>query len=88
MKIDSGLSGYNYPNRSQEIERKIDDAPARETPTFQRSPNAITGSSTFLSQSLSNALWVMETGEAGSATPPAVIAQDWVENRYQEFSEF
>ncbi len=86
MKIDSGHSGYYYQNRSSDIDRKQDEVPAREAVSMSRSPNAITGSSTFLSQSLSNALWVMESGEAGAQTP--AIAQDWVANRYQEFAEF
>lgn len=88
MKIDSGLSGYYYPNRSNDIDRKQDEAPQRETVSMSRSPNALTGSSTLLSQSLANALWVMESGEAGGDMQAPSIAQDWVENRYQEFAEF
>ncbi|TDX82438.1 hypothetical protein EDE05_108115 [Neorhizobium sp. R1-B] len=89
MKIDSGLSGYYYPNRTQEVDRKTEEAPQREALPIQRSPNALTGSSTLLSSSLANALWVMETGETGSSVAeqsmPAV-PQDWVEGIYQEFA--
>jgi hypothetical protein len=89
MKIDSGHNGYYYQGRSQEIDRKADEAPQREDAVAPRMANAITGSSTLFSSSLSNALWVMESGQ--SATPAAEVAsaslsQDWVENLYQEFS--
>lgn len=88
MKIDSGLNGYHYPNRTQEMDRKTEEAPQRETPVFQRSPNALTGSSTFLSQSLANALWTMEAGDTDVDFQVPAISQDWVETRYQEFAEF
>ncbi|WP_105441178.1 hypothetical protein [Neorhizobium sp. T25_13] len=91
MKIDSGLNGYYYPNRAQEMDRKVEEAPQREAAAFQRSPNALTGSATLLSSSLANALWVMETDDAGSAnvdTQGRSAPQDWVEGRYQEFAEF
>lgn len=91
MKIDSGLNGYYYPNRTQEMDRKTEDAPQREVAAAQRSPNALTGSSTLLSSSLANALWVMEIDDAGSANidmQARSIPQDWVEGRYQEFAEF
>ncbi|WP_158693375.1 hypothetical protein [Neorhizobium alkalisoli] len=86
MKIDSGLSGYYYPNRTPEVDRKTEEAPQRETLSIQRSPNALTGSSTLLSSSLANALWVMETGDAAAEQPMPAIPQDWVEGIYQEFT--
>lgn len=85
MKIDSGLSGYNYPNRTQDVDRKTEEAPQRETATFQRSPNALTGSSTLLSSSLANALWAVESGEAFSANEQT-IPSGWVQDVYQEFA--
>jgi hypothetical protein len=89
MKIDSGLNGYHYPNRTPETERKAEEAPQRETATFQRAPDALTGSSTLLSPSLANALWSMElsgtTSRADEAAAPTVT-QDWVEELYQEFA--
>ncbi|WP_037084044.1 hypothetical protein [Neorhizobium vignae] len=91
MKIDSGLNGYYYPNRAQEMDRKVEEAPQRETVAAQRSANALTGSSTLLSSSLANALWVMEIDDAGSANVDMQvrgIRKDWVEGRYQEFAEF
>jgi hypothetical protein len=91
MKIDSGLNGYYYPNRTKEMDRKSEDAPQREIVAAQRSPNALTGSSTLLSSSLANALWVMEIDDAGSANVDMqvrAVPQDWVEGRYQEFAEF
>ncbi|OHV76067.1 hypothetical protein [Rhizobium sp. LCM 4573] len=89
MKIDSGLNGYHYPNRTPETERKAEEAPQRETATFQRSPDALTGSSTLLSSSLANALWSMEmSGAATRAEELAApaVSQDWVEELYQEFA--
>ena len=88
MKIDSGLSGYPYPNRTLGTDRKTEEAPQRETASVQRSPNAITGSSTLLSSSLANALWVMETEEAGAAPQMQmpVVPTDWVAGVYQEFA--
>ncbi len=84
MKIDSGLSGYYYPNRTADIERKQDDAPQAGAPAITRSPGALTGSSTLLSNSLANALWVMEAGTVQNQ--PAAAAQDWVRDVYQEFN--
>lgn len=87
MKIESGLNGYQQPNRALDMGRKTDDAPQHETPTFQRSPNAMTGSSTLLSSSLANALWIIESGEAASEeTPAPSIPDDWVKDVYQEFA--
>jgi hypothetical protein len=89
MKIDSGLSGYQYPNRTQAPERKAEEAQPHEAQKFERSPNAITGSSTLFSTSLANALWVMETGDTQTPDVQAPsLSQDWVEHRYQEFAEF
>ncbi|HEX5933106.1 MAG TPA: hypothetical protein VFY63_02975 [Pseudorhizobium sp.] len=95
MKIDSGLSGYPYPTRSYTIERVTEEAAPREAEQPKRSASAITGSSTLLSSSLANALWVLggtsEEGSATSASPVAATASDlpvdWVEDLYMEFSE-
>ena len=89
MKIDSGLNGYYYQSRTQEIDRKTEEAPQREETAVMRMPDAITGSSTLFSSSLAKALWVMESGQSSAATEEAASAnapQDWVENLYQEFS--
>lgn len=89
MKIDSGLNGHYYPHRTVEMDRKTEEAPQRETTSVQRSPNAITGSSTLLSSSLANALWVMETEETGAGQPEMqmpVVKSDWVAGVYQEFA--
>jgi hypothetical protein len=89
MKIDSGHNGYYYQGRSQEIDRKAEEAPQREDAVVSRMPNAITGSSTLFSSSLANALWVMESGQSSEPVQEAVapsMSQDWVENLYQEFS--
>jgi hypothetical protein len=84
MKIESGLNGYYYQSRSPDPERKAEEAPQREAVPTTRSPNALTGSSTMLSQSLANALWVMESGDIDIEA--ASISQDWVMGRYQEFA--
>jgi hypothetical protein len=89
MKIDSGLNGYYYQGRAPEIDRKTEEAPQREDVATPRMANAITGSSTLFSSSLANALWVMESGQASPSPAEmasAGVAQDWVENLYQEFT--
>jgi hypothetical protein len=87
MKIDSGLSGYYYPNRTADIERKQEDAPQREASAVMHLPGALTGSSTLLSSSLANALWVMEAGDAGNTSGQAApVSEDWVHDLYQEFA--
>lgn len=86
MKIDSGHSGYYYPNRTVDVERKQEEAPQREADATTRFPGALTGSSTLLSSSLANALWVMESGDADAAfNQPAPVAQEWVRDVYEEF---
>jgi hypothetical protein len=85
MKIDSGHNGYYYQGRSSDTDRKPEEAPQREAATTSRFPNALTGSSTLLSQSLANALWVMGSGDATDAQTGS-ISQDWVMDRYQEFA--
>ncbi|MCK8780480.1 hypothetical protein M0654_10835 [Rhizobium sp. NTR19] len=88
MKIDSGHSGYQYPNRTQAPERKTEEAQQSETQKVSRSPNAITGSSTLFSTSLAKALWVMEAADANTPEVQApALSQDWVESRYQEFAD-
>jgi hypothetical protein len=89
MKIDSGLNGYYYQNRTPETERNTEEAAPREAASVSRFPDAMTGSSTFLSSSLANALWVMESGDAAASAaaeqmPP--LSQDWVQEVYQEFN--
>ncbi|MEB2847410.1 hypothetical protein GAO09_24795 [Rhizobiales bacterium RZME27] len=94
MKIDSGLSGYGYSHRSYEIDRTTEEAPQRETESRQRSAFALTGSSTFLSQSLASALWAVEgssdyeDGDIGPQFPVAAPSIEWVEGAYQEFADF
>jgi hypothetical protein len=86
MKIDSGLSGSYYPNRTA-VERKQEDAPQREAPAVMRLPGALTGSSTLLSSSLANALWVMEAGDADSTSGQAApVSENRVHDLYQEFA--
>ncbi|MFB9951415.1 hypothetical protein ACFFP0_21410 [Rhizobium puerariae] len=67
------------------MDRKTEEAPPREAMSVQRSPNALTGSSTLLSSSLANALWVMESGDSADQPAPT-IPHDWVEDLYQEFA--
>jgi hypothetical protein len=87
MKIESGLSGYHYPNRSIEVERKQEDAAPREATTSARFPGALTGSSTLLSSSLASALWAVEVGDTNAAPSQAApVAQDRVRDIFQEFN--
>lgn len=95
MKIDSGLSGYSYHNRPADIERRTEEATLRETEAPARSNSFTVESSTLLSSSLANALWMVgessRSGVSGSAaarspTPP--LGEEWVAERYREFSEF
>jgi hypothetical protein len=87
MKIDSGLSGYYYQNRNVDTERKQEETQQTSAPPAMRLPGALTGSSTLLSTSLANALWVMEAGDASAASSqPAPMEQDWVRDVFQEFT--
>ncbi|AYD00135.1 hypothetical protein [Neorhizobium sp. NCHU2750] len=83
MKIDSGLNGYQYPNRTATVEREQEEAPQIVTPSVSRSQGALTGSSTLLSGSLASALWGMT---AGDATPAEAAPQVWVQSLYEEFA--
>ena len=95
MKIDSGLSGYSYNNRPTDVERRTEEAPLREAEAPPRSNSFTVESSTLLSSTLANALWMVgessRSGVAGSAmarpsVPP--LGEEWVAERYREFSEF
>ncbi len=85
MKIDSGLSGYHYPNRTVDVERTSEEAPQVTAASATRFADALTGSSTQLSSSLASALWSMGAEEAGPNLGAAVAPQAWVQNLYQEF---
>lgn len=94
MKIDSGLSGYSYPNRTTGVDRKQDEPQAAETHTRKASSGSLTGASTFASSSLSNALWMMSSADDTSAAASegadfatsGGVTQDWVAGLYQEFA--
>lgn len=86
MKIDSGLSGYQYPNRTVEVERPQEEAPQITTTSATRFADALTGSSTQLSSSLASALWTMGAEDAGPSLSAAAAPQAWVQNLYQEFA--
>ena len=93
MKIDSGLSGYSYHNRPSDIERRAEEAPLREVDSPKRSNAFTVESSTLLSNSLAKALWlgveVKRTGEPAGAIPASLPqGEEWVSDRYREFSEF
>lgn len=95
MKIDSGLNGYSYHNRPTDIERRTEEAPLRESDAPKRTSAFTVESSTLLSNSLAKALWlgveVKKTEDAApAASQPASpsLAEDWVADRYREFSEF
>ena len=96
MQIDSGHNGYPYPARPRTIERVIEEPVQREVEQPRPSGSTLTGSSTFLSSSLANALWVMgDSREQTASTTDAPQAPtnvpdmpvDWVQELYQEFSE-
>ena len=91
MKIDSGLSGYNYPQRAVDIDRKQDETQQRDTPASTRSSGSLTGSSTLFASSLVSALWALDAGDASASTfatsgATAPVQQAWVQDIYQEFS--
>lgn len=86
MKIDSGLSGYQYPNRTVEVERASEEAPQVTATSVTRFADALTGSSTQLSNSLASALWSMGAEDAGPSISTAAAPQAWVQNLYQEFA--
>lgn len=86
MKIDSGLSGYQYPNRTVEVERASEEAPQATTSSATRFADALTGSSTQLSNSLASALWSMGAEDAGPGISATAAPQAWVQNLYQEFA--
>lgn len=85
MKIDSGLSGYQYPNRTVGIDRRQEEPQQSETRATARGAGTISGA---FPNSLASALWVMGTSEteADMDFQPAAISQDWVQGLYQEFA--
>lgn len=88
MKIDSGLNGYQYRNRTPDTGRKTEDVAQVETAAAQRFDDALTGSQTFLSASLANTLWTLEvsgTSSRDEALIPALL-QDRIKGVYQEFA--
>lgn len=86
MKIDSGLNGYQYRNRTVGVERSSEEAQqANAASSSARFADALTGSSTQLSSSLASALWSMGAEEAGPNLAAAAAPQVWVQNLYQEF---
>lgn len=86
MKIDSGLSGYQYPNRTVEVERAQEEAPQITSVSAMRFADALTGSSTQLSNSLASALWTMGAEDVAPNLGAAAAPQAWVQNLYQEFA--
>lgn len=86
MKIDSGLSGYQYPNRTVEVERIQEDAPQITAASATRFSDALTGSSTQLANSLASALWDMGAEDAAPSLRSTAAPQVWVQNLYQEFA--
>jgi hypothetical protein len=87
MKIDSGLSGYQHPNRTVGVDRKQEEAPQVSTTSVTRSQGALTGSSTNLSSSLASALWGMTAGDtADQASQTEAASQEWVQTLYEEFA--
>lgn len=93
MKIDSGSHGYQYPARAHTIERASEETVQREAEPQHRSGSTLTGSSTLLSSSLANALWVIGDGSTAAQAKPAATAGepgipvDWVEDLYMEFAD-
>jgi len=94
MKIDSGLSGYQYPTRAHATGRIAEEAGPREAEQPWRSGSTLTGSSTLLSSSLASALWGLadDTNESAatvSETSPGAngVTADWVKELYLEFSD-
>ncbi|WP_377295743.1 hypothetical protein [Rhizobium sp. SGZ-381] len=92
MQIDSGLSGYGYSGRTYGVDRRTEEPAQSQPETRKRSASALTGSSTLLSSSLSNALWMVENARAGTdaadassihQAPAPSVAQ--VEDVYSEF---
>ncbi|MFN7103062.1 MAG: hypothetical protein ACK4N1_10630 [Pseudorhizobium sp.] len=96
MKIDSGLSGYSYQSRSPDGERRSEEAPLREAEAPKRQSSFTVESSTLLSASLANALWMVGESRApeilepvATRTPTAQpLGEEWVADRYREFAEF
>lgn len=96
MKIESGLSSYNYQSRPSDVERRAEEASLRENEAPKRLSASTVESSTLLSTSLANALWIVGDGsssnraepEASNASAISPLGEEWVEERYREFSEF
>ena len=96
MKIDSGLSGYSYQSRSPENDRRSEEAPLREAEAPKRQNSFTVESSTLLSASLANALWMVGERRAPEMVEPVAtraptappLGEEWVADRYREFGEF
>ncbi|MBB4063507.1 hypothetical protein [Gellertiella hungarica] len=99
MRIDSGLQGYYYDQgRFRRPDMDTDEPAPQAQPQQTRTPgfSPLVESSTVLSNSLSNALWALETGDVGSrvaAPGPAPMpgatdeeSADKVRQLYLEFT--
>src|SRR6218665_782305 len=88
MKIDIGTGGNRYPTPAYYVSREAEDTGATEEAAKVRNLNAAV-SKTYLSPSLSNALWAVErarktdAADAGEAAGEAT--SNGVLNRYLEF---
>ncbi|MCO5731912.1 hypothetical protein [Rhizobium sp. SSA_523] len=83
MQIESRLSGYGYPAKPQIHERKPEAVQDRAVETRRFHDGALTGSSTLLSSSLANALWVVEESRQAEGAAASTVAQ--IEDIYSEF---
>lgn len=96
MKIESGLNSYNYQSRSSDVERRPEESALRENEAPTRLSASTVESSTLLSTSLANALWIVGDGsktvraEPETSRPSTVSprGEEWVAERYREFGEF
>ncbi len=85
MQIESRLSGYGYSAKPYMADRKVEENAVRETDTRRFNEGAITGSSTLLSSSLANALWMVEGGRGDGVADGAPTSIAHAEDVYSEF---
>ncbi|MBP1850163.1 hypothetical protein [Rhizobium halophytocola] len=84
MRIDSGLNGYYYQSRVSYSKDDADDASGEAATTARARTQDPSVSSSFLSASLSGALWALEGSSETDATGSSTMRMTTDQPRFNE----